>query len=229
MHTDPKDKLILPSRVQAIVLVARVDAPTLRALRFAVSQRPTSVEAVHVDIQGDGARDLAVEWDRRGIDVPLRLVASPYRELTRPVVEYVTGVRRSSPRDLVLVYVPSYRPDRWWELLLHNQTALAAAQPAGRHPGRDGGQRPADRGRRSRGGTLGLLAGDAERGLQSVCGSRSPRTEPAVPPAPQPRRITSSWASRVRSPRTTRRAPRAHGGEPVGHEPGHTRLLAGIA
>ncbi len=124
MSLEPGSRVTLPSRVHAIVLVARLDAPTMRALRFAVSQRPTTVEAVHVDVVGDGARGLAEEWDRRNMEVPLRLIASPYRELVRPAVDYVQRIRRDSPRDLVLVYVPSYRPRHWWELLLHNQTAL---------------------------------------------------------------------------------------------------------
>ncbi len=124
MRTDPQWRVTLPSRVHVVVLVARLDAPTLRAMRYAVSQRPTSVEAVHVDVTGSGGRELAAEWDRRGIEIPLRLVASPYRELSRPVMEYVVGLRRSSPRDLVLIYLPTYRTGRWWENLLHNQTAL---------------------------------------------------------------------------------------------------------
>ena len=132
---EPGTKVTLPSRVQAVVLVARVDAPTLRALRYAKSQRPTTVEAVHVDVTGDGGRDVAAAWDRRGIDVPLQLVASPYREVVRPVLEYVVGLRRSSPRDLVMVYLPTYRADRWWEHLLHQQTALRLRNRLGRLPG----------------------------------------------------------------------------------------------
>ncbi len=117
-------KVTLPSRVHGIVLVARLDAPTLRALRYAAAQRPTRLEGVHVDAAGTGGRELAAEWERRGIEIPLRLVASPYREVTRPIIEYVVGLRRSSPRDLVMVYVPTYRAGRWWENMLHQQTAL---------------------------------------------------------------------------------------------------------
>jgi hypothetical protein len=124
MFTPADTKVTLPSRVHAVVLVARIDAPTLRALRYAQGQRPTTLEAVHIDVEGGGARELAAEWERRDLDVPLRLVASPYREVTRPVVEYVAGLRRSSPRDLVLVYIPAYRPTRWWEPLLHHQSGL---------------------------------------------------------------------------------------------------------
>ncbi len=64
------------------------------------------------------------EWDRRGIPVPLKVLDSPYREITRPIVDYVKGLRRESPRDVVTVYIPEYVVGRWWEHLLHNQSAL---------------------------------------------------------------------------------------------------------
>ena len=128
-------KVTLPSRVHGIVLVARLDAPTLRALRYAAAQRPTVLEGVHVDAAGTGGHELAEEWDRRGIEIPLRLVASPYREVTRPVIEYVEGLRRSSPRDLVMIYVPTFRAGRWWENLLHEQTALRLRNRLARLPG----------------------------------------------------------------------------------------------
>ena len=54
----------------------------------------------------------------------LTVIESPYREITRPVVEYVKNLRRERPRDVVAVYIPEYVVGRWWENLLHNQSAL---------------------------------------------------------------------------------------------------------
>ena len=54
----------------------------------------------------------------------LKVLDSPYREVTRPIVEYVRRLGRSSPRDLVCVYVPEYVVGHWWEQILHNQSAL---------------------------------------------------------------------------------------------------------
>jgi hypothetical protein len=56
--------------------------------------------------------------------LPLTIVSSPYREITRPVIEYVRRLRRESPRDIVTVYVPEYVLGHWWEQALHNQSAL---------------------------------------------------------------------------------------------------------
>ena len=58
------------------------------------------------------------------IPVPLRVLDSPFREITRPVLTYVRSIRRDSPRDLVVVYIPEYVVGHWWEQLLHNQSAL---------------------------------------------------------------------------------------------------------
>ena len=41
----------------------------------------------------------------------------------RPV-DYVHALRSDNPNDLVTVYVPEYVVGRWWEHLLHNQSAL---------------------------------------------------------------------------------------------------------
>ena len=65
------------------------------------------------------------EWDRRDIPVPLKVLDSPYREITRPIVDYVTRApRAANPRDVVTVYIPEYVVGHWWEQLLHNQSAL---------------------------------------------------------------------------------------------------------
>ena len=56
--------------------------------------------------------------------VPLKVIASPYREITRPVLEYVKRVSKESPRTVVTVFIPEYVVGHWWEQVLHNQSAL---------------------------------------------------------------------------------------------------------
>ena len=56
--------------------------------------------------------------------MPLKILDSPYREITRPILEYVKSIRRRSPRDVVTVFLPEYVVGHWWEHLLHNQSAL---------------------------------------------------------------------------------------------------------
>ncbi|GIH60696.1 DNA-binding protein [Microbispora siamensis] len=118
------DESLLPARNHAIVLVSKIHKPTLRALAYARATRPSSLEAVTVSVDADEANRLREEWDRRGIEVPLKILDSPYREITGPVLDYVKSLRRRSPRDVVTVYIPEYVVGRWWEHLLHNQSAL---------------------------------------------------------------------------------------------------------
>jgi hypothetical protein len=118
------EQRMLPSRVHAIVLVSKLHKPTLRALAYARATRPDTLTALTVNVDVEETRALQEEWDRRGIPVPLTVVDSPYREITRPILDFVKRQRRESPRDVVAVFVPEYVVGRWWEHLLHNQSAL---------------------------------------------------------------------------------------------------------
>jgi amino acid transporter len=124
MAVDASDQLMLPARVHSIVLVSKLHKPTLRALAFAKAARPYMLEAVTVDVDRSESEALQAEWEARDIPVPLKRLASPYREITRPIVQYVRDIRRQSPRDVVMVYIPEYVVGHWWEHILHNQSAL---------------------------------------------------------------------------------------------------------
>jgi amino acid transporter len=123
LAADTADQL-LPTRVHAIVLVSKVHKPTLRALAYAKASRPNVLEAVMVGTDPVERDHTLEDWDRRGIDVPLKILDSPYREIIRPVVEYAKAIREAQPRGVVAVYIPEYVVGRWWEQLLHNHTAL---------------------------------------------------------------------------------------------------------
>ncbi|WP_146827929.1 APC family permease [Aeromicrobium flavum] len=114
----------LPARVHGIVLVSKLHKPTMRAIAYARVSRPSSLEAVSVDLDPDESAELVRRWDELRVPIPLRVLDSPYREVVRPIVRYVRTRRTQNPRDVVTVYVPEYVVGRWWEQLLHNQTAL---------------------------------------------------------------------------------------------------------
>jgi amino acid transporter len=124
LAVSPSESSTLPSRVHSIVLVSKIHKPTLQALAYARATRPSTLEAVTVAVDPDETRALQQEWERRRIPVPLKVLDSPFREITKPVVDYVKQLRRGSPRDLVTVFVPEYVVGKWWEQLLHNQSAL---------------------------------------------------------------------------------------------------------
>ncbi|TDC61379.1 APC family permease [Micromonospora sp. KC207] len=116
--------VVMPARVHAVVLVSRVHRPTLQALAYAQATRPDSLTAVTVGINAEEVARLQQQWADRDLNVPLAILDSPYREITDPVLNYVNRLREEGPRDLVVVYIPEYVVGRWWEQLLHNQSAL---------------------------------------------------------------------------------------------------------
>ncbi|WP_076471487.1 APC family permease [Micromonospora avicenniae] len=117
-------RAVLPARNHAIVLVSKLHQPTLRAIAYARATRPDTLTAVTVNVDEKDTRDLQEEWERRELPVPLTVVDSPYREITRPILDFVANTRRESPRDVVTVFIPEYVVGHWWENLLHNQSAL---------------------------------------------------------------------------------------------------------
>jgi len=114
----------LPSRVHAIVLVSKIHKPTMRAISYARATRPSTIEGLTVAVEPEDVRELREQWENLEIPIPLRILNSPFREITRPVLSYVRSVRRQSPRDLVVVYIPEYVVGHWWEHILHNQSAM---------------------------------------------------------------------------------------------------------
>ena len=117
-------EVVLPSRNHALVLVSKLHLPTLRALAYARATRPDALEALTVSVDDAETRDLVHQWQDSDISVPLKVIASPYREITRPILDYVKRVSKDSPRTVVTVFIPEYVVGHWWEQVLHNQSAL---------------------------------------------------------------------------------------------------------
>ncbi|MBS1692980.1 MAG: APC family permease [Actinobacteria bacterium] len=116
--------VVLPSRNHAIVLVSKLHLPTLRALAYARATRPDVLEAITVSVDDAETRALVHKWQDSDVTVPLKVIASPYREITRPILDYVKRVSKESPRTVVTVFIPEYVVGHWWEQVLHNQSAL---------------------------------------------------------------------------------------------------------
>jgi amino acid transporter len=123
LAAEEEDK-VMPTRVHAIVLVSKLHKPTLRALAFAKATRPNILEGVYVASDARSTDKLLQEWEDRNLGVPLKVLFSPYREVVKPIVDYASQIRKANPRGVVAVYIPEYVVGRWWEQLLHNQTAL---------------------------------------------------------------------------------------------------------
>jgi hypothetical protein len=123
LQVDADDEGTLPSRVHAVVLVSGWNKATQRAVLFARATKPHTLTALTVNISDSDTRALHREWENLDVDVPLKVVESPYREITRPVLQYLKRARQG-PRDVVCVYIPETVVGRSWQNLLHNQSSL---------------------------------------------------------------------------------------------------------
>ncbi len=104
----------------AIVLVGRMQKPVLKALDYAIAARHESLEAVHISIDDAASERLDQEWLRMGIEVPLRIISSPYRDISMPLIQYIKMHRAEHGSEVVTVYTPHYVVGHWWETFLHN-------------------------------------------------------------------------------------------------------------
>jgi hypothetical protein len=106
-----------------LVLVGDLHRGVTAALRYAQALSPAA-RAVYVELDPDRTRRLEERWGKWGLGVPLVVLSSPYRSLLSPVLEYVDHLLAVRPHHVVTVVIPEFIPARWWQHLLHNQTAL---------------------------------------------------------------------------------------------------------
>jgi len=107
-----------------IVLVGRVHRGVLKALSYARSLRPQHLVAVYVSFDDEDRLKLENQWKDMDIDIPLEIIPSPYRELVGPVEAYIDELDQRWDNDTVTVVIPEFVVGKWYEQLLHNQSAL---------------------------------------------------------------------------------------------------------
>ncbi|HEV7525788.1 MAG TPA: APC family permease [Acidimicrobiia bacterium] len=107
-----------------VVLVGTVHRGVLEALAYARSLQPNRLLAVTVVSDEEEQERIERQWSERKIDVPLEIVHSPYRELSRPILRFIDELDARYENDIITVVVPEFVVGSWWGQLLHNQSAL---------------------------------------------------------------------------------------------------------
>ncbi|WP_058235663.1 APC family permease [Devriesea agamarum] len=120
---EPGSVSVHPSRSHGIVLVSVLNKPALLAMGVAGANRHTTFEAVTVQVDDSDTAELVDQWRSQDVQVPLRILYSPYRDYVGPILNYIRTVNRRSPRDVVVVYIPEFMVGHWWESILHNHSA----------------------------------------------------------------------------------------------------------
>ena len=107
-----------------VVLVGSIHKGVLQALAYARSLNPNHLLAVHVVSSEEEQEQMEKEWAEYQIDVPLEMLYSPYRELSAPIQRFLDDLDARWDNDIITVVVPEFVVRRWWEHVLHNQSAL---------------------------------------------------------------------------------------------------------
>jgi amino acid transporter len=106
-----------------VMPIGGMQRAVVEALRYAETLSD-DVRAVYVDIDPKATEQIRRDWDTWGGRVRLVVLPSPYRSVMEPLLEYITQVETDRPSDYVTVILPEFVPARWWQHLLHNQSAL---------------------------------------------------------------------------------------------------------
>jgi hypothetical protein len=110
-------------RSEVVVPVSSVQDATVRAVVYAKSLQPSSIEAIHMATDPEEIPGVVEAWHDRRMGVPLVLVEAPFRDLGPPFLEEVRS-RTARGDTVVTVVLPELVPQHWWQSLLHNQSAL---------------------------------------------------------------------------------------------------------
>jgi amino acid transporter len=121
---DPSLARPQPINHTVIVLVGRIHQGVLGALAYARSLHPQHLVALYISYEDDDREQMEQQWREFKIDIPLEIKHSRYRELVAPVVEYIDEVDDRWGDDTITIVIPEFVVGKWWENILHNQSAL---------------------------------------------------------------------------------------------------------
>jgi hypothetical protein len=112
----PKPRVIIP--------ISGVHRGVIEALRYAESIS-SEIKAVYVETDGGTAEGVRHEWERWRFEARLEIVPSPYRSIIGPILDFIDAEdARHNDGQLATIVLPEFVPARWWQVLLHNQTAF---------------------------------------------------------------------------------------------------------
>src|SRR5438034_463843 len=112
-----------PMTNTVLVLVGDLHRGVVHALQYAQTLSP-SATALYVETDPERTRRLEERWGKWGQGLPLIVLTSPYRSLLGPLLEYIDQLQRHGDNHVVTIVLPEFIPARWWQQILHNQTAL---------------------------------------------------------------------------------------------------------
>ncbi|MFI0461286.1 MAG: APC family permease [Ilumatobacteraceae bacterium] len=107
-----------------VVLVGGINKGVLHGLQYAKSLNPDRLVAVTVATDDDDRQRIEAQWAEFAVPIDLNILYSPYRELTRPVSEFLDELDARYQDDIVTVVIPEFVTS-WRTQWLHNGSAFA--------------------------------------------------------------------------------------------------------
>ncbi len=114
----------IPSKHKILVLVSNLGKVTLSSLTYAKTMSAADIEAVHVELNSQVTAKLKADWAEYENMVPLKILPSPYRSITRPLLKYIDELNAVPESHWITVIVPEFVTKQLWHNFLHNQTAI---------------------------------------------------------------------------------------------------------
>jgi len=110
-------------RHPVVILVPGIHRGVITALTYARAISP-NITAITVDLDPSATSRLQQEWAEWAPDIPLVVLDSPYRSILQPVLRHIDQMEKQKDGSYMTIILPEFVPAKWWQHLLHNQTAL---------------------------------------------------------------------------------------------------------
>ncbi|HEV2685854.1 MAG TPA: DNA-binding protein, partial [Actinomycetota bacterium] len=95
-----------------------------QSLRYARSLRADELRCIHIAVDERESENVVREWAEWGFREPLEVLDSPYRQIARPIQDFVRAVLEERPRTFVTIVIPEFVVVKFWHSAMHNQTPL---------------------------------------------------------------------------------------------------------
>ncbi|MBI4457622.1 APC family permease [Candidatus Uhrbacteria bacterium] len=113
----------IPNEHYVIMFIGDIHKGTVAAARYAKTLKPTMIKALHISLDERDSAEIREKWDRWGMDIPLIITPSPYRQVVDILLHYVREIEHQHPQAAITVILPEFVCPHWWQLLLHNHIA----------------------------------------------------------------------------------------------------------
>lgn len=117
-------KIDLPRTTYVILPIQSLNVMVIKALRYAKSISD-KVVVFHIETHEGEADKLRAKWSKLKTDIPLIIKLSPYREIIKPLIEYINSSEHASKSgDIITILLPQFVVPKAWQVFLHNNTSL---------------------------------------------------------------------------------------------------------